>query len=66
MGFTGGSVRLAGKRLGLLKELVPEFSRIAVLWNPTNLGVALEWEATQEAIVLLDTIPGVSAQPRSC
>jgi putative tryptophan/tyrosine transport system substrate-binding protein len=48
-GFTGGSVRLAGKRLELLKELVPEVSRIAVLWNPTNPGVALEWEATQEA-----------------
>ncbi len=25
-----------GKRLELLKELVPDLSRIAVLWNPTN------------------------------
>jgi putative tryptophan/tyrosine transport system substrate-binding protein len=48
-GFTGGFVRLAGKRLELLKELVPEVSRIAVLWNPMNPGVALEWGVTQEA-----------------
>jgi putative tryptophan/tyrosine transport system substrate-binding protein len=27
---------LAGKRLGLLKEIVPGLSRVAVLWNPPN------------------------------
>lgn len=43
------SVRLAGKRLELLKEVVPEASRFAVLWNPTTPAVALEWEATHEA-----------------
>jgi putative ABC transport system substrate-binding protein len=30
------SPEIDGKRLELLKELVPRLSRIAVLWNPTN------------------------------
>jgi putative ABC transport system substrate-binding protein len=39
--ITGLSVRtpeLVGKQLGLLKEIVPKASRVAVLWNPGNLG----------------------------
>jgi putative ABC transport system substrate-binding protein len=47
---TGPSVmapQLAGKRLELLKEVVPELSRIAVFWEPTNPGVALTFQQTQ-------------------
>jgi putative ABC transport system substrate-binding protein len=39
--ITGLSVRtpeLVGKQFGLLKEIVPKASRVAVLWNPGNLG----------------------------
>ena len=32
------SEELWPKRLGLLKEMVPSMSRLAVLWNPTNPG----------------------------
>src|SRR5262249_35479541 len=28
---------LGGKRLGLLKELVPKLRRVAILWHPANL-----------------------------
>jgi putative ABC transport system substrate-binding protein len=39
--------QLAGKRLELLKEVVPELSRIAVLWEPTNPGVTLHFLQTR-------------------
>ena len=29
---------LASKRLQLLKDIIPKLSRVAVLWNPKNLG----------------------------
>ena len=35
-GLTSFSPELAGKRLALLKELVPEVKRIAILYNPRN------------------------------
>src|SRR5712691_6469376 len=50
--LTGVSVQIAeiaGKRLELLKEAVPQASRVAVLWNPANPNKALEWQETQSA-----------------
>ena len=38
-----------GKRLELLKEAVPQASRVAVLWNAALRGKALEWHETQAA-----------------
>ena len=38
-----------GKRLELLKDAVPQASRVAVLWNAAIRGKALEWQATQAA-----------------
>ncbi len=35
-GLSQVSPELSGKRLQLLKEVVPAVSRVAVLWNPTN------------------------------
>src|SRR5262249_27156933 len=34
------SDQLVGKGLELLREVVPKVTRVAVLWNPTNLGNA--------------------------
>ena len=40
---------MAGKRLELLKELVPNLFRVAVLWNPESGGAKLHWEELQLA-----------------
>jgi ABC-type uncharacterized transport system substrate-binding protein len=40
---------LGGKRLGLLKEFVPQLSRVAVLWNAANPYPALVFKETQAA-----------------
>ncbi len=40
---------LSGKRLELLKETLPNLSRVALLWNPTHPGQALALKDTQEA-----------------
>ena len=40
---------LAGKRLELLKEILPELSRVAVLWNAANPYPALVFKETQYA-----------------
>jgi len=46
-GFTTMSAELGGKRLELLKETVPKVSRVAVLWDPQNLGSTQEWKESQ-------------------
>jgi ABC-type uncharacterized transport system substrate-binding protein len=46
-GFTIVGTQLAGKRLELLKEIIPKLSRIAVLWNPNEPGAAQEWKESQ-------------------
>jgi ABC-type uncharacterized transport system substrate-binding protein len=38
---------LASKRVELLKELLPNATRVAVLWNPNNRSKVLEWADTQ-------------------
>ena len=39
---------LSGKRLALLKEMVPELSRVAVLWNPQSASATLNWKENQQ------------------
>jgi putative ABC transport system substrate-binding protein len=46
-GFTTIGSVLAGKRLALLKEVIPNLSRVAVLWNPQNSGSAQVWKESQ-------------------
>ncbi len=46
-GFTSIGSVLAGKRLALLKEVIPKLSRVAVLWNPQNTGSAEVWKESQ-------------------
>jgi putative ABC transport system substrate-binding protein len=48
------------KRLELLKEIFPKLSRVAMLWNKGNAGMALEAKATQEVAGPL----GVALQDR--
>jgi len=48
------------KRLELLKEISPKLSRVAMLWNKGNAGMALEAKATQEVAGPL----GVTLQDR--
>jgi putative ABC transport system substrate-binding protein len=40
---------LAGKRLELLKETIPNLHRVAVLWNPRDPGSAQQWKECQLA-----------------
>jgi putative tryptophan/tyrosine transport system substrate-binding protein len=46
-GSTFNPVEVAGKRLELLKEIVPKLSRVAVLWHPQILSSALGWKEIQ-------------------
>jgi putative ABC transport system substrate-binding protein len=39
-GLSINSHELVGKQMGLLREVVPKVSRVAVLWNPANLANA--------------------------
>jgi putative ABC transport system substrate-binding protein len=40
-GLTGFSDELSGKRLEIIRELLPKLSRLAVLWNSGNPGIEL-------------------------
>ena len=44
---------VAGKRLQLLKQLIPSVARVAVLWNPDDPTVHLSVEETQAAAATL-------------
>src|SRR5262249_18678361 len=46
-GVTSIAAELAGKRLELLKETIPNLSRVAVLWNPQDPGSAQQWKESQ-------------------
>jgi|SRR5262245_14772478 len=43
----------AGKRLELLRELVPSVSQVAVLWNPQNPSTTMDWRETQRTAQVL-------------
>jgi putative ABC transport system substrate-binding protein len=46
-GLSQMSGEMVGKRLELLKEMVPRLSRVAVLWNPRNAASTLNWKEIQ-------------------
>jgi ABC-type uncharacterized transport system substrate-binding protein len=46
-GFSSIEADLAGKRLELLKEIVPRILRVAVLWNPHDPSSAQQWKESQ-------------------
>ena len=43
------SAELSGKRLELLREVVPGLSRVAFLWNPDVRGAVLDYRETEAA-----------------
>ena len=47
-GVTNVAGILAGKRLELLKEIMPRVRRVAVLWDPKAPGSVPQWEASQK------------------
>jgi putative tryptophan/tyrosine transport system substrate-binding protein len=48
-GLTQMSPDLTGKRLELLKELLPKLRRVAFIWDPTNPGMTLRFKEAQAA-----------------
>jgi putative ABC transport system substrate-binding protein len=55
---------LTGKRLQLLKEAVPQVSRVAVLWNPTNQDSQLNLESDADDRTGLGVGPAISGSAR--
>ena len=48
-GLSSISPELSGKRLELLREIVPGLSRVAFLWNPDIRGAMFDHKETQDA-----------------
>lgn len=48
-GLTSLAPELAGKRLELLKEILPRLQRVAVFWDPMEPEEVAEWKATEVA-----------------
>ena len=48
-GLSNISAELSGKRLELLREVVPGLSRVAFLWNPDVRGNLLDYKETEAA-----------------
>jgi putative tryptophan/tyrosine transport system substrate-binding protein len=62
-GLTQMSPDLTGKRLELLKELLPKVKRVAFIWNPTNPGMTLRFKEAQAAAPALGiTLQSIALQ----
>ena len=48
-GLSQMTTELVGKRLELLKEMIPKLSRVAVLWNPQGPGSTPNWKELQQS-----------------
>ena len=48
-GLSSFTTDLAGKRLELLREIIPNLSRVAVLWHPDAIGSTLAWKESRVA-----------------
>ena len=48
-GLTSMAPELAGKRLELLKEMLPPLTRVAILWNPAEPGVRVSLRESETA-----------------
>ena len=52
-GFVASAAELAGKRLEIMKEILPRARNIAVLWNPASKGTETQWTSAQKAATAL-------------
>jgi putative tryptophan/tyrosine transport system substrate-binding protein len=52
-GLSNTSADLSGKRLELLREVVPGLSRVAFLWNPDARGTVLDYKESEAAATSL-------------
>ena len=57
-------VELAGKRLQLMKEALPNLGSVGIVWNPLNVTAQVQWRATRAAAQVLD-ITAHSVEVRS-
>src|SRR5262249_16591422 len=48
-GISDDATALSTKRLGLLKQAVPEMRKVAMLWNRDDLGMTLRYQASADA-----------------
>src|SRR5262249_19031888 len=48
-GLSNISAELSGKRLELLREVVPRLSRVAYLWDPDIRGLVIDYKETEAA-----------------
>ena len=48
-GISDNATTLSAKRLGLLKQAVPNIRKIAMLWNKNDLGMTLRYKASADA-----------------
>jgi putative tryptophan/tyrosine transport system substrate-binding protein len=55
-GVNSGGAEIPGKRLELLRELVPRATRVAVLWNPDNLANEIVVADTKAAAQALEEL----------
>jgi putative ABC transport system substrate-binding protein len=63
-GLTSMTPELEGKRLELIKEVVPAVSRLAVFWNPANAYQTADAEQVQAAASVLN-VPVLSLPVRT-
>jgi putative ABC transport system substrate-binding protein len=55
-GFSLLATELSAKRLEILQEIVPNMSRVAMLWNDTNPGMVLRAQEAKDAAANLGVI----------
>jgi len=48
-GISDNATELSAKRLGLLKELLPNLRKVAMLWNQDDLGMTLRYRSSASA-----------------
>ena len=58
-GVSDVPTELTAKRLELLKDLVPNLRRVAMLWNASDLGMTLRYQASEAAAKVM----GIAVQP---
>jgi putative ABC transport system substrate-binding protein len=52
-GLSALSPELSGKRLGMLREVVPGLARVSIIWNPDVRGAVFDYKETESATRLL-------------